>query len=104
MRSEAAELTYLRAAAEVLRQAGRPLSAPEIVDRALADGLLPNATTAKTPQKSMQARLSMHILRKGSQSTFVRTSAGRFQLRASLKAVDERPIESFDRNMHRERA
>ena len=97
-------MTYLAAAATVLRQARRPLSAREIVDRAIADRLLPNATSAKTPQKSMQARLSMHILQRGDASTFVRTSSGRFQLRELLeRSGGAHIVRSFDRALSRER-
>lgn len=100
---EATKLTYLVAAETILRRTQRPLSARELVDQAIADGLLPNATTAKTPQKSMQARLSMHILQRGESSVFVRTSSGRFYLRDLLQRGELRIIRPFDRTLVRER-
>ncbi len=104
MPRESNKLTYLIAAETVIRQAGRPLSARELVDQAIADRLLPNATWAKTPQKSMQARLSMHILKHGVTSTFVRTSPGRFNLREFLQeSAGSQSVRPFDRVLARER-
>lgn len=104
MSGDSTRLTYLVAAEAVLRQARRPLSARELVDQAIADRLLPNATLAKTPQKSMQARLSMHILQHGEFSKFVRTSSGRFHLRELLQEGGSTPtVRSFDRALARER-
>ena len=103
MSGQSTKLTYLIAAEVVLRQARRPLSARELVDQAIADRLLPNATFAKTPHKSMQARLSMHILQRGEASVFVRTSSGRFYLRELLGEISPRLVRPFDRALSRER-
>ena len=45
------------------------------------DGLFSDKDISRTPQKSMQARLSVDILRKGDRSRFLRTGRGKFFLR-----------------------
>src|SRR3712207_361457 len=78
--------TYLWAAEQVLRRQGRPMRAHEIVHHAQLEGLFSENMQSRTPQKSMQARLSLDILRKGDESTFVRTARGLFYLREYLGA------------------
>lgn len=77
------EVTYLWVAEAVLGKHQRPLSARELVNYGLEDGLFPASGLSHTPQKSMQARLSLDILH-NDQSPFVRTSRGRFFLKAQL--------------------
>jgi predicted NUDIX family phosphoesterase/adenylate kinase family enzyme len=79
--------TYLRVAEIVLGKSLVPLNAREIVDRGIEQGLFGDHVMSRTPQKSMQARLSTDILNRGSESRFVRTARGRFTLRY--------PIDSF---------
>jgi predicted NUDIX family phosphoesterase/dephospho-CoA kinase len=81
--------TYLWAAEHVLRKHGHPLRAREIVSYAHEQGLFTDEMHSRTPQKSMQARLSLDILNKGDQSLFVRTAPGEFWLRESLAAATE---------------
>src|SRR5258706_8798588 len=76
--------TYLWAAEVVLRAHKRPLRAPEIVSYAQEQGLFSGEMHSRTPQKSMQARLSLDILNRGEQSIFVRTGRGTFYLREFL--------------------
>jgi len=76
--------TYLRVAEIVLSKALSPLKAREIVERGIEQGLFGDHVMGRTPEKSMQARLSMDILGKGHQSGFARTSKGRFTLRSKL--------------------
>jgi hypothetical protein len=76
--------TYLWAADTVLRKQKRPLHASEIVSYAQEQGLFSDEMHSRTPQKSMQARLSLDILNKGEQSLFVRTGPGAFYLREFL--------------------
>lgn len=88
--------TYLRVAETVLSKALSPLKAREIVDRGIEQGLFGDHVMSRTPEKSMQARLSIDILTRGKQSRFARTSKGRFTLRtkladASLAAATEEP-------------
>lgn len=53
----------------------------DIVAQAQDSGLFSNEMYSRTPQKSMQARLSMEIVRNGENSNFVRTGKGVFFLR-----------------------
>jgi predicted NUDIX family phosphoesterase len=77
------DVTYLWVAETVLRKHKRPLTARALVNYGLEDELFPAAGLSHTPQKSMQARLSMDILNNDS-STFIRTGRGRFYLRELL--------------------
>lgn len=77
------DVTYLWVAETVLRKHKRPLTARELVDYGLEDELFPASGLSNTPQKSMQARLSIDILYNES-SSFVRTGRGRFYLRELL--------------------
>jgi predicted NUDIX family phosphoesterase/dephospho-CoA kinase len=79
------EATYLWVAETVLRKHGRPLRARELVNYGLEDQLFSDKELSRTPQKSMQARLSMDILRDPNQSRFVRTARGRFFLRELIQ-------------------
>jgi predicted NUDIX family phosphoesterase len=76
--------TYLRVAEAVLANALTPLKAREIVDRGIDGGLFGDHELGRTPEKSMQARLSTDILNPGKKSKFVRTARGRFTLRSKL--------------------
>jgi predicted NUDIX family phosphoesterase len=82
--SEGEHQTYLRVAEIVLASALSPLKAREIVDRGIERGLFGDHVLSRTPEESMQARLSMDILNRASQSKFLRTERGRFDLRAKL--------------------
>jgi predicted NUDIX family phosphoesterase len=91
--------TYLWVAQTVLQAHKQPLRAAQIVTFAQNDGLFSDEMFSKTPQKSLQARLSMDIKRKGENSSFVRVGRGKFFLRAFLgepKIVEGEPFpESF---------
>nr|WP_081492384.1 winged helix-turn-helix domain-containing protein [Bradyrhizobium sp. CCBAU 43298] len=76
--------TYLRVAEIVLSEALSPLKAREIVERGIEQGLFGDHVMSRTPEKSMQARLSIDILSQGQNSRFARTSKGRFTLRSKL--------------------
>jgi predicted NUDIX family phosphoesterase len=81
---EGEQQTYLRVAEIVLSKSLVPLSSREIVDRGIEQGLFGDHVMGQTPQKSMQARLSMDILNRKASSRFVRTARGRFALRSSI--------------------
>jgi predicted NUDIX family phosphoesterase len=81
---EGEQQTYLRVAEIVLSKSLVPLSAREIVERGIEQGLFGDHVMGQTPQKSMQARLSMDILNRKDGSSFVRTARGRFTLRSSI--------------------
>ncbi|MCZ4367453.1 HTH domain-containing protein [Sulfitobacter dubius] len=80
--------TYLWAAEQVLLQQKRPMRVHDIVAQAQDAGLFSDEMHSRTPQKSMQARLSMEILNNGQTSTFVRTGRGVFFLRKLLTQQD----------------
>ncbi|MGS1097577.1 HTH domain-containing protein [Aquamicrobium terrae] len=82
------DVTYLWVAETVLRKHKRPLNARALVNYGLEDGLFPAAGLSHTPQKSMQARLSIDILNNKA-SIFVRTSRGRFFLRELLELSED---------------
>lgn len=80
---------FLRIAEEVLERERTALSSRAIVDAALRDKLFTDKLSGKTPQQTMNARLSEHILREGANSIFVRTGPGRFLLRRFLQPQQE---------------
>ena len=81
--------TYLQIAETILRAARRPLSAKTILKEAYKANLVPHRLYGKTQQKTLQARLSVDILKHkqgGSQkSTFFRNRPGMFFLREFLQ-------------------
>lgn len=83
------EATYLWVAETLLRKHQRPMRARELVTYGLEDGLFSDKDLSRTPQKSMQARLSMDILNRGERSRFVRTSRGKFFLRELLAGSNQ---------------
>src|SRR5215204_2992622 len=80
--------TFLTAAYIVLRDAGRPMTAAEILHEARSKSLL--ATKGKTPLKTLNARISVDILRLKSRSLFMRADGSRFALREWAQDVPER--------------
>jgi predicted NUDIX family phosphoesterase len=85
---------FLRSAYEVLRVERRPLTAHEITAFAKQRGLL--RTDGQTPSQTMKAKLSVDILRNGSQSLFKRSGKGCFALREWLD-VPEHVADRFQR-------
>ncbi len=79
-------MSTLAVVEEILREVAVPMSVREIVERAGAR--LPSKS--KTPDTVVARDLSMDIKRKGESSTFVRSSPGRYTLRA-LFAVEATP-------------
>jgi predicted NUDIX family phosphoesterase len=95
--------TYLRVAETVLGSALSPLNAREIVERGIERGLFGDHALSRTPEKSMQARLSMDILNRAEQSTFVRSERGRFTLRSKLSdrpAPDRQSVSAQAAQIH----
>jgi predicted NUDIX family phosphoesterase len=81
---EREQQTYLRVAEIVLGRIRSPLKAREIVDQGIDLGLFGDHRLSRTPEKSMQARLSMDIINRTNQSKFVRTERGKFTLRSNM--------------------
>ncbi len=67
-------MNYKEAAEKVLRKAGRPLHYKEITELCLRDGLI--HSEGKTPWATMNAQLSMDLIRKGEGSHFTRGEPG----------------------------
>ena len=70
-------MDFKSAAAEVLREAGRPLHYADITEIALIQGYLDSA--GATPQNTMRARLSSDV-RDNPETPFRRTAPGIFGL------------------------
>ena len=84
-------LGYLDVAERVLSKHRRPLRSRDLISLAIEDGFV-ESWDSQTPQKSMQARLSIDILKKGDDSRFIRTERGRFYLRNLLDS----PLPKFE--------
>jgi predicted NUDIX family phosphoesterase/dephospho-CoA kinase len=78
---------FLLVAEALFNRYQEPMSARQLVDRAIEHGMLESA--GKTPWQTMKAKLSVDIRRRDSESLFVRTAPGRFYLRRLLAAGDE---------------
>jgi predicted NUDIX family phosphoesterase len=72
----------------VLRAANSPLRAREIVERGIERGLFGDHILGLTPEKSMQARLSLDIKHLRECSRFMRVARGRFVLRTRVAKAD----------------
>jgi len=81
-------MSTLAVVEEILRETAIPMSVREIVERAGAR--LPSKS--KTPDTVVARDLSMDIKKKGEGSLFVRTSPGRYTLRALVSQTD--PVRS----------
>jgi predicted NUDIX family phosphoesterase len=89
MQSSHVTQLYLRVALTVLQTSAAPLSAREIVERGIERGLFGDHSFGHTPEKSMQARLSLDIKEKTTNSLFMRVARGRFVLRNTQGALSE---------------
>ena len=72
-------LTLLEAAYRVLREAKRPLSCQEVIDRAFRKKL--HRSSGVTPQNSLNAVLANEIKTKGENARFVKVGRGLFAAR-----------------------
>jgi|GEM_PF-42760 len=79
---------YTKAAYILLNRYGKPLGARQLVEYALNERLLSDNLNAKTPWKTMHARLSVHIRRYGTDSRFIRVAPGIYDLRKGLDFGD----------------
>lgn len=71
---------YLEIAVEVLRAAKRPLSPRAILTEAYKHDIVPHNLFGKAQHKTLQARLSVDIVRRKEKSLFFRTAPGKFFL------------------------
>lgn len=81
-------MSCLAVVEEILRETEVPMSVREIVERAGAR--LPSKS--KTPDTVVARDLSMDIKKKGESSLFVRTSPGRYTLRALAQSATPAPL------------
>src|ERR1700732_1377607 len=72
-------MTFIEAAAEVLRQAGKPLHYKEITELAIAKNLLSHV--GKTPEVTMSHRLTSAIRKDDKDIPIVKVKPGVFALR-----------------------
>ncbi|NOS70152.1 MAG: NUDIX domain-containing protein [Verrucomicrobia bacterium] len=75
---------FLNIASEVLRRVSHPMSANAIWRWAENEQMIPDDFAGKTPTATLRSKLSVHILRNGESSPFVRTASGKFYLRELL--------------------
>jgi hypothetical protein len=76
---------YLELARKILGIIREPLTARQIIDRAMEADLIPEAyRRAKTPHRTVHARLAESIRKEGQRSPFYRFAPGTFGLRANL--------------------
>jgi predicted NUDIX family phosphoesterase len=76
---------YLELARKILEITREPLTARQIIDRATTADLIPKAyQSAKTPHKTVHARLAESIRKEGRRSPFYRFAPGTFGVRANL--------------------
>ena len=86
---------FLTAARRILLDEGRPLSAREITDIALARGVLDSK--GRTPWQTMKSKLATDILQRKQQSLFMRSEAGKFALRAWKTRLPEHIADRFQK-------
>ena len=76
---------YLELARKILELAQHPMSPREMIDAATKIGLIPQKyLKAKTPHKTIHARLAESIRQQGPRSPFYRFARGKFGLRSNL--------------------
>jgi predicted NUDIX family phosphoesterase len=76
---------YLELARKILEITREPLTARQIIERATIADLIPKIyRSAKTPHKTVHARLAESIRKEGHRSPFYRFAPGTFGLRANL--------------------
>lgn len=80
------------AAIHVLKAAGEPLTAQELTDRILAEGLW--ETSGKTPHATVAASLYTDIQRHGEASPFIQTGPNTFALRDGAELPVVKPKEA----------
>ncbi len=91
---------FLRAALEVLKEHGEPLSAKEIVDLATSRGLL--QSKGVTPAYTMKSKLSTDILKNRDKSLFMRSEKGKFALREWKNKLTEFTADRYKKALYDE--
>jgi hypothetical protein len=81
----AKKLSALDAAALVLREAGQPLSCPELIAQMAAKGYW-SSPKGLTPASTLYAAIAREVKRKGAVSRLVRTGPGRFAAQGDARS------------------
>jgi hypothetical protein len=81
----AKKLSALGAAALVLREAGQPLSCPELIAQMAAKGYW-SSPKGRTPAATLYAAIAREVKRKGAASRFVQTGPGRFAAQGDARS------------------
>jgi len=93
-------MSTLAVVEEILRETAIPMSVKEIVEH--AGSRLPSKS--KTPDTVVARDLSMDIKKKGEESSFIRTSPGRYTLRALVTGVGPAATSVLATAMRQDRA
>ena len=80
-KAPASKLSALDAAAKVLAEEGRPMTAKELIDAMAAKGYW-TSPGGKTPHATLSAAIGTEINKKGAASRFAKPEPGKFALRA----------------------
>src|SRR5262245_2007938 len=78
------KLSALDAAALVLREAGQPMSCPELIAQMAAHGYW-TSPKGKTPASTLYAAMQREAKLKGKESRFQKTGPGRFAYRGDVE-------------------
>ena len=81
----AKKLSALDAAALVLREAGQPLSCPELIAQMAAKDYW-SSPKGLTPASTLYAAIAREVQRKGAASRFVKAGPGRFAARGNARS------------------
>ena len=79
--------TFIKAAHQVLKEKGMPLSAEEITKIAIEKGLI--ETSGKTPVATLGARIYVDIKQKGDSSLFIKVGRNKFSLKEWQEIEEE---------------
>jgi hypothetical protein len=80
-KAPASKLSALDAAAKVLAEEGRPMSAKELIEAMAVKGYW-HSPSGATPWATLSAAMGTEINKKGAASRFVKPEPGKFALRA----------------------
>ena len=94
------KLTYREAAFRALREAGRPLTTRELVDFAVASGLVPRSKTPEATMRTMLYRIIQdnHDLKKLEEHATLRAKRGTVRWALKSWPDDDLAIDLFGRN------
>jgi len=80
--------SFKESAIQILQNSGSPLHYKEITERAIKEGLI--SSEGKTPWATMNAQLSVDVVKNGDNSPFIRTDPGYFYLRTLKVSLSDK--------------